>query len=89
MTFLADYRHRLGVFARHLWVECKRRTFVVTMWMLAYAALMAGDLLTSYTPTLTNRAQVCAQRLGIAYTYEDGATERLTAFQNCVEGRSN
>lgn len=31
--------------------------------------------------------QVCAARLHIAYDRENGATERLVAFQACVEGR--
>lgn len=30
------------------------------------------------------REQACARRLNIAYTPQDGATERLTAFQRCV-----
>lgn len=38
-------------------------------------------------PLLTNE-EVCAKRLGISYSREDGATERLEAFQDCVMERS-
>lgn len=31
--------------------------------------------------------EACAHRLHVAYDRENGATERLAAFQACVEGR--
>lgn len=34
--------------------------------------------------TLDVRAQQCADKLGIEWTREDGATERLDAFRRCM-----
>lgn len=31
--------------------------------------------------------QACAKKVGVTWTYEDGVTERLDAFQACMNGR--
>jgi hypothetical protein len=47
----------------------------------AVLAALAGGVHAPATP------ETCAKRLNIHYTYEDGATERLNAFQACTGGK--
>ncbi len=55
-----------------------------TATLLAFA--LAASLGAYSGPT---SPEACARQLGISYSAEDGATERLDAFQLCAGGITN
>lgn len=51
------------------------------------ASCLAIAILGPCEPTPTHTPSACARRLGISWSVEEGATEQLDAFQDCVNGR--
>lgn len=72
MTFVAEFRHRL---------------FVLAMWLMAWLGLTLGGMVHAYVspPMFHSVEHRCAHKLGVSYTVEDGTTESLDAFTQCVK----
>lgn len=54
---------------------------------LAISAVVLSVSCVRSTDHHAPRPQVCADRLGVEWDREQGATERLAAFSRCVEGK--
>ncbi len=78
----------LSIESTPLVAEFRRRSLVILAWMMGWTALTLGGCVTAApVPAYRfgpNNAYQCAQELGIAYTFEDGATERLDSFYQCM-----
>lgn len=71
-------------------VEADTRKRRRTAWLvgLGLVTLLAGAAWVDGTTTRPKHdPAACADRLGIAWSYEQGATERLAEFSACVVGR--
>lgn len=56
----------------------------VVVGVILSAFVLAGSCIDKANSDEDARAQACADRLGIRWTLEDGATEQLRAFKVCV-----
>lgn len=54
----------------------------VTVGLVLSALVVAGACIDKQNND--DRARACAHRLGVRWTVEDGATERLAAFKRCM-----
>lgn len=59
----------------------KQAAIFLAVSVVVFAVVAA---LVGYAKSPDQRAKACAHRLGIRWTHEDGATERLDAFQRCM-----
>lgn len=55
--------------------------------LLASLLLLGGFMLGRSSAPAAPSPAACAYQLGIAWSPEEGATERLTDFDRCLEGR--
>lgn len=65
----------------------RHTAFVGALWSLSIAGLCTGSIIGTHIRGVQfgpNAALECSRALGVAYTYEDGATEHLAAFEECV-----
>lgn len=58
----------------------------VVVGVLLSAVTLAGGCIDKRNNTDHARQRGCADRLGVAWNVEDGATERLAAFSACIGG---